>query len=743
VGINRAVTPYKQELARKLNIFQLTAFGMNYIMPFAPAIIFGIIAKQTGTTVALPYLLALIVMSFTANSYVYMVKRNPVAGSLYSYVESILGRKIGFLAGWILFLDYILVPTVVAISATLYLRHYFPDIPYNVILPTYVILTGLINLLGISIVANLGLILLIIMEIILVSCLIVLGDNIISNGHNLVSSQPFYFSSTSALFTATTLCVLSYLGYDAISTLAEEAKNPVRDVPKAIIFSVIFSGMMMFLIGYLGVLSFPNIPSYFNDSEWVNSALFYIINAASGPNFTAVFTGGVILCMVVFNVVGTAAGSRLLFGMGRDRVLPREFFGKINKKFKTPHFNILLIMTIELILGLSISLDTIVNLVNYGAILGFAILNFSVFIHIYKKNSNRFTVKKIIALSVPLLGTFFMIILMIMMEPITLIVGSSWAVLGIIYMFFNKYLTSYTPQNNTSVFKNNSENVNNVKILHPQNMSELSTLKTYWNYDHWNISDNLLNLILFTDKQSMITVHQNDEIVGSIVAYNYNEKIGYFGLFYVLPEYRGTNFGAYLTGAAIQRWGNRAVACDAVYSQVLKYKKIGFSPVYENKRFVFTAKSNSISTELSNNIQSITENDLNEIINYDANHFYTNREQLLTQWINLNLNHTYIYREKNKIRGIIALSPSHEAYRIGPFFADNPEIAIDLFKRVTENLTDELVHIDIPLINENIHKLINACGLVETSMRFIRMHKGNLTIKNINNVYGHLSIELG
>ncbi|APA83692.1 Amino acid permease [Francisella tularensis subsp. novicida PA10-7858] len=225
MGINRAVTPYKQELAKKLNLFHLIAFGLNYMIPFAPAIIFGIIAKTSGTTVSLPYLFAMIIMSLTAFSYVYMVKRNPVAGSLHSYVESIFGTRLGFLAGWILFLDYILVPTVVAMSATIYLQHYIPEIPYYVILCSYVLITGLFNLLGISIVANIGLILLVIMEILLTICLFVLGSSAISTSQELLSLRPFEFNSISGLFTATTLCVLSYLGYDAHQHLQKRLKT--------------------------------------------------------------------------------------------------------------------------------------------------------------------------------------------------------------------------------------------------------------------------------------------------------------------------------------------------------------------------------------------------------------------------------------------------------------------------------------------------------------------------------------
>ncbi len=122
---------YQQQLKRFLGVWQLTAFGLNYMIPIAPALIFGFILVSSGGTVALPYLLAMIAMLFTANSYSLMIQAFPFAGSLYSYVSRGWSTRIGFIAGWVLLLDYMLIPTVTAAGDATYIHAFFPLIPYH------------------------------------------------------------------------------------------------------------------------------------------------------------------------------------------------------------------------------------------------------------------------------------------------------------------------------------------------------------------------------------------------------------------------------------------------------------------------------------------------------------------------------------------------------------------------------------------------------------------------------------
>ena len=436
---------YKQELERTLSVTQLTAFGINYMVPLSPAIIFGFIAAASGTSVALPFTFAFIAMLFTANSYVFMIKKYPIAGSLYSYVSKTLSPYIGFLSGWVLILDYVLIPTVTAVSAVLFFKNFFPDIPFIIIFIPYILLTGFINIVGVKIIAKMGLFLLIIGELTLILSFVVWGHSAIAHSGEgiagLFSTQPFAFDNLPALFGATSVAVLTYLGFDAITTLAEEAKNPKKDIPIAIFLSICIGFSTMFLCGYLGVLAFPDIASHLHDDVWKNSALFFISKSAGGNFFAEIFTASFILSMFVFNVVATTAGSRLLFGMGRDGILPKHIFGKIGKKFKTPHYNIMLIMLIEFAVGMTLSVDMIAQMVNFGALLGFTILNFCVMYHTFKngldKSSNKFKAV-LVQIVFPLLGMSVLLVILLYMDVSSLIVGCSWLLIGIIYSKYHK-----------------------------------------------------------------------------------------------------------------------------------------------------------------------------------------------------------------------------------------------------------------------------------------------------------------
>ncbi len=232
-------------------------------------------------------------------------------------------------------------------------------------------------------------------------------------------------------------------------------------------------------------------------------------------------------------------------------------------------------------------------------------------------------------------------------------------------------------------------------------------------------------------------------VVGSILAYNYTSNFSYFGLYYIVPEHRGNNYGAYLTGAAMIHWQNRNLACDSVYGQVIKYQRLGFESIYENKRFVFTPHVDT--TQSSTNVISADSIDTDRIAEYDSKHFYCKRINEIEFIINDTecKSFAYIDKESETISGFITISPSKEAYRIGPLYADDSSIAIELIKKATENYTGRLINIDIPMINIHKDNIINYFSMIETTMKFIRMHKGALKVNNINSVYGHLSIELG
>ncbi|MGJ7920828.1 APC family permease [Neobacillus sp. LXY-4] len=442
---------YKQELDRTMNVWQLTAFGLNYMVPIAPAIIFGMLLQTSGGTVSLPYLLAGFAMLLTAFSYSVMVRNFPLAGSVYSYVGRGWNTHLGFIAGWVLTLDYILIPTVTASSSAYFAQQYFPDIPYWVLLAIFSVGTGLLNLFGVELISKMGLGLLILGEFVVWVSILVWANAVHSDGvgtGTLLSTQPFEFASISSLAAATSLAIFSFLGFDAITTLAEETKRPKRDIPRAIYWCIGIGTITMVACGYFGMLVVPDWQSHINDETWVNTVLFQVSKMTGGEGFGIFFTAGYLTELAVFNLVATAAGARLLYGMGRDTLLPKAIFAKVNKKWKTPHWSILIIVSIEFILGLSSNMTTLSNLVNYGALFGFATLNLAVIWLYYVKKKGEAPLSlgstsnwKPTGLShfryfaLPLLAFAVIVYVAINMDKLALLIGSVWLGAGIVYLF--------------------------------------------------------------------------------------------------------------------------------------------------------------------------------------------------------------------------------------------------------------------------------------------------------------------
>ena len=209
----------------------------------------------------------------------------------------------------------------------------------------------------------------------------------------------------------------------------------------------------MIITGYIGLLVIPNWAEYAGDANWISTTLFYVSSLTGGKYFAVFYTSGFLLAMFVFNIVGTAAGARLLFGMGRDGVLPQKIFGVVNKKWKTPHWNILIIVSFELILGTMCNIEKITGLVNYGALLGFILLNATVIIFfILKKNYGKSTNKNPIIIFIkyflfPLLGIIVLGCVFLNMNTLTLMFGTTWLIIGIIYGLFISKGYKKTPPN--------------------------------------------------------------------------------------------------------------------------------------------------------------------------------------------------------------------------------------------------------------------------------------------------------
>jgi putrescine importer len=314
--------------------------------------------------------------------------------------------------------------------------------PYEAILVVFIVFTGLLNLLGAKLLARLGLWMLVLGEIVIFVGFVVWAYAVQARHvgvGQLISAEPFHFKSFGALTAATSIAMLSYLGFDAITTLAEEAKQPTKDIPRAIFLSLFIGSLTMFLTGYLGTLVVPDWHHFIHNNNWLGTTLFYVSQKTGGQPLVLFYTIGFVIAMGVFNIVATTGASRLLFGISRDKMVPLPFLRKISNKTHVPAYGILLIVFLQLVIGSFFKIDVITEIVNFGALFGFVMLNIAFFVHATKNQA--FTRNKKIMILIPVVGALINLWILGHLGKGALFVGVIWLLVGVTLFALNKTKT--------------------------------------------------------------------------------------------------------------------------------------------------------------------------------------------------------------------------------------------------------------------------------------------------------------
>ena len=278
------------QFKKSLGLVELSVYGLNFMIPLAPAIVFGLIANVSGGSVFIPYLIGLIGMSFTVFSFIYMSKIVNSSGSVYSYVSFGLSKKLGFIAGWMIIIDYLLSPAITTASAVLYIKEALPVVNYVCVTFVFIFITAIIAIIGIKLVTRLGIILFLLGECVAIVAITLWGASTIeAKGFEVFNnSYPFHYTNIFALLSSSALAVMGYFGFDAIASLSEEAKNPKRDIPLAMIIALLVGGLTMCLTGYFGVLAQPDNTLYQNE-DWLNASLFMLNKEITSQLFSNLY----------------------------------------------------------------------------------------------------------------------------------------------------------------------------------------------------------------------------------------------------------------------------------------------------------------------------------------------------------------------------------------------------------------------------------------------------------------------
>jgi putrescine importer len=423
----------RPQFKKALGFWQLLFYGVAFMVPIAPIVIYGVVTQVTGGHMAMAYLLAMIAMLFTAASYGQMAGEFPEAGSTYSYTRHGLNAHLGMLAGWTILLDYVLMPALSYVVIAVFGAQLIPSVPYWVWIVIPLLLVTVVNIIGVKQMAGTTVVLLLLQLGVLAYFFIMALAGLGHGTGQGFTIRPFYSENLQlgAVIAGTSIACFSFLGFDAISTLAEETRRPRTDISRATLMACLFAGFLFIAQAFFAQNLWPNYSS-FPDLE---AAFYFVAEQVGGQPLSIALTLGMIIAALANAVDAQAASARLLYGMGRDGVLPRKVFGSLNTKTQTPVLNLLIMGIIGAAVATQ-TIDTIVSLINFGALFGFLMVNLSVIRYHFmtlKKRSGSAVVKH---LMMPLMGAIICFILWINLPSLSKIAGFVWLGLGVLYEAF-------------------------------------------------------------------------------------------------------------------------------------------------------------------------------------------------------------------------------------------------------------------------------------------------------------------
>ena len=429
-------------LRRSLSLTQIVFLGLAYMAPMAVFDTFGIVAEVSEGRVPLSYLLIFIAVAITAWAYSRMVRIYPRAGSAYTYTRESINPHLGFLVGWAATLDYLLLPMINALLSSIYMTVAFPDVPAWVwILGTIVICTG-VNLAGVRLAAQVNTALVVIQIVTAVAFVVLTVRNILdgANGASF-SFAPFLAAPDqfSGIASGAAILALSFLGFDAVTTMSEEARDPRRDIPRAIFVIVAAAGVFFVSVTYVMQVLFPDV-ALVGDIVGASPEMAKYIG---GALFQALFIGGYMVAVLGCGITQQMSAARLLYAMGRDDVLPRRLFARLNDR-GVPSANLVII---GLLAATAVFLDLFqaASLVNFGAFVAFTFVNLSVIATWLRFPSDRARRSVLGWVVVPAAGAAINVMLWFSLEPSAMLVGAIWTALGFVYLLWRTRLFRAAP----------------------------------------------------------------------------------------------------------------------------------------------------------------------------------------------------------------------------------------------------------------------------------------------------------
>lgn len=422
---------YEQQLKRTLGFWQVVAYGMIFVCPMAAMTVYGYVAQTSNGMDSLVYIIGLAAMFFTALSYGKMIRQFPLAGSVYTYVQRAVNPHVGFLAGWLILIDYALIPAFITAFAGLWVNMLLPAVPIWLAIAVFVVWNTVMNILGVEFGAKIHFTLLGLQGLAILA-FVVVGIAYIAGGGARLTLDPIYQAgkiNLDFIAAATSVAIVSFLGFDAMTTLAEETQDAPAVIPRAIPTTLILLGFVFLVQTYVASLIHPG-------SEGLNpdTAFFDIATVAAGGGQW--LQNGLLIVLILALGVGVAfvsqsAAARILFSMGRDQIIP-GFFGRVQSRFQTPSVALIFMGLLTFVLAVALSIETLISLVNFGALTSFMILNLAVIWFFYVKKGGRSLQDTLHYLLFPGIGFLIITYVWYGLDSVTKVAGLVWLAVGLL-----------------------------------------------------------------------------------------------------------------------------------------------------------------------------------------------------------------------------------------------------------------------------------------------------------------------
>jgi amino acid transporter len=414
-------------LKRSLRLWNLVLFGIIVIQPTAPMPLFGILSEHGHGHVVTAILLAMVAMLFTAISYGRMARVYPSAGSAFTYVSKEINPLLGFITGWSMTVDYMINPMISIIWCSKAAMNFAPNVPYWIWVIFFFLLFTCLNLGGIKTSARINEGLAIVMGVVIAFFVIAAARYIFSSPHEGAAFflRPFYDPATfklGSVLGGTSLAVLTYIGFDGISTLSEEVENPKRNILLATVLTCLVVGLLSALEVYIAQLVWPASEPFTE----VDTAFVHVAGRVTGPWFFAVMNLTLLVACIGSGMAAQLGAARLLFGMGRSNALPKSFFGVLDTKHRIPRNNVIFVGCIALAGAFLISYSLGAEMLNFGALIAFIGVNVASLLHYYVRSQE----KKLWNLVPPLIGAAICFVLWLNLSRLAFIAGTLWVAVG-------------------------------------------------------------------------------------------------------------------------------------------------------------------------------------------------------------------------------------------------------------------------------------------------------------------------